>query len=1244
MKSSSVLHFDTQAQSNVGQLWSLSAAATEGYGTQQGSPLKYDGAKHGWPKAEAEYPTKYFGAAAVPCGSSNATCIYAPPYDGRLWHVLKVNTSSDTSVSSESERFLPSTGAVLTLLPLTQRHATAPMNASSPWTVIERAEFSSSGTNFFKDATAAPCGMGARLCVFACPYDADAVLKIDPADDVVTLFGWGQVGTGRRKYSYAIAAPCKSTRTCVFCLPSDAEGGGRVLRIDPVDETVTLLNVSSDDGANVAAPALLDTPGGTLEIVAASITDDDTILTVDDKPCISEASELAKLSGCTSLDALCVFNCTDCVDLAPLGNVLQIASSITIGANPKLASVSALSRVEATGGAVVVVGNTALQDLAGFNFTTIGRRFFPDDVSLRIEDNAVLSDVSALGALDGSVPGSLLIRGCPFVGTLGGAFANVPLWSGGVLVELIVGGTPRAACTNLTCLAVLAGTCAPGYAYIGGDDGLLCIPCHSKGMRCCDGPLDAECTDCRFESAQCFGCPAGRHSVPGGRRCLPCANGQFSAAESLFCSPECNLGDESNAIGRTCLPCEKGHFGTQFINDSVRGNECTLHAQVCEICPQGKWQSERGEVYCFACPADKLLTDPALGAVSIENCIAGRSNSTYTCQGGTFCPELSCAEASACEDCLPGHFSDVGSLSCQPCADGKFSNARAVKAACTDCPAGKHSSPGRGCLPCDAGRFSAAGRPSCDPCGGANVYCPAESSRPQKVPALFFSTGPNATHRTSIEQCPRIGVSCAAGVATVKPGFWKEPGTTITESSGANVHRCLGQDTCANATCKDGHTGLICGECALGYSKVAGVCAKCPTAKSGTGPALIVLAFALAALAVSLVVTRQALAPDFDSARLTVMRIFVTYTMQTGALAQMRLDWGASLQSLFDINAAASGGTPPFMGCIGVSESTTITATLCVPFLVPLFPLGCIGVWRAYHGLKGDRAQTIWGVAPALFAHVSMLALAFLFWPSVVQASLQALHCVPLGRLGSFWVSDLSVSCSSESAQYGTTRAFGLVTLLCIVPLLPGGLYVLLRRNRKLLGDRAFCTKYLFLYGGFKTEFCWWECVVMTRKVALLATGVFLADNPTFQLFVATCVLLAAFIAQTVCRPYAHPTESQLETLSLGATLITLLFGQAIVLSGLVEEKGVPGLGPTGESALRVAAGALNLSTFLTFAAFMVKELRSSPADAKEQVQDAVEVVEETLPRTFSIDNPLVDAAVIRTADEQARQHQDQAL
>ena len=129
----------------------------------------------------------------------------------------------------------------------------------------------------------------------------------------------------------------------------------------------------------------------------------------------------------------------------------------------------------------------------------------------------------------------------------------------------------------------------------------------------------------------------------------------------------------------------------------------------------------------------------------------------------------------------------------------------------------------------------------------------------------------------------------------------------------------------------------------------------------------------------------------------------------------------------------------------------------------------------------------------------------------------------------------------------------------------------------------------------------------MTRKVALLATGVFLADNPTFQLFVATCVLLAAFIAQTVWRPYAHPTERQLETLSLGATLITLLFGQAIVLSGLVEEKGVPGLGPTGESALRMAAGALNLGTFLAFAAFMVKELRGSPADAKEQVQDAVE-------------------------------------
>ena len=154
----------------------------------------------------------------------------------------------------------------------------------------------------------------------------------------------------------------------------------------------------------------------------------------------------------------------------------------------------------------------------------------------------------------------------------------------------------------------------------------------------------------------------------------------------------------------------------------------------------------------------------------------------------------------------------------------------------------------------------------------------------------------------------------------------------------------------------------------------------------------------------------------------------------------------------------------------------------------------------------------------------------------------------------------------------------------CVRPI---GLFWLLYRHRDKINTQEFKEKWLFLYGGFRGELCWWEVCVLARKFLLIAVTVFLAHTPPFQIIAAIWVMGCFFTLQAVWQPYADPTEGLLETLSLGATLATLLVGQILVLGDLV-----PGLTEDGAFALRCAAGILNIAVFAVFMHFLVRDFR----------------------------------------------------
>ena len=67
----------------------------------------------------------------------------------------------------------------------------------------------------------------------------------------------------------------------------------------------------------------------------------------------------------------------------------------------------------------------------------------------------------------------------------------------------------------------------------------------------------------------------------------------------------------------------------------------------------------------------------------------------------------------------------------------------------------------------------------------------------------------------------------------------------------------------------------------------------------------------------------------------------------------------------------------------------------------------------------------------------------------------------------------------------------------------------LLKKNRDMLNHPEVMKKYSFLYKGYSTKWYFWETVVLTRKVCLVAILVFFSYNTQIQAIMAVLLCTA---------------------------------------------------------------------------------------------------------------------------------------
>ena len=253
-------------------------------------------------------------------------------------------------------------------------------------------------------------------------------------------------------------------------------------------------------------------------------------------------------------------------------------------------------------------------------------------------------------------------------------------------------------------------------------------------------------------------------------------------------------------FGRFCTPCPAGQFsiyhgtyGLAKIYESKVGAALEFdpvnvwNGNLCDLCPAGKFQANRGMLYCNDCPAGSTSTTGS----STCQCIAGYTGSACTaCVTGKY---KSGTGSGSCSDCQANSYTPVASISAEACQ----CNAGYTGSACTGCVAGKYK--------------NSTGSGACWDCQ-ANSYAPVAS--------------------ISAEACLcNAGYTGSACTACVTGKYKSGTGSGACSDCQANSHAPVASISAEACQCNAGYTGSACTACVTGKYKSgtgSGACSDCP--------------------------------------------------------------------------------------------------------------------------------------------------------------------------------------------------------------------------------------------------------------------------------------------------------------------------------------------------------------------------------------------------------------------------------
>ena len=449
----------------------------------------------------------------------------------------------------------------------------------------------------------------------------------------------------------------------------------------------------------------------------------------------------------------------------------------------------------------------------------------------------------------------------------------------------------------------------------------------------------------------------------------------------------------------------------------------------------------------------------------------------------------------------------------------------------------------------------------------------------QECQAGYWSVGKNDLDpKQGCTECDHTSTLCLGGSKVgPKPGYWRMNKTSNIVTACNNADACIGNDVNMDYSihkidptgkCTAQFQGNLCDKCTSGYGKISDTkCVSCKTSVWQYAKLYLSLAVQIVLLiyGIKQVVDEAkkfAISCDKSGAEETdaaiLIRILFNYLQMTTLIQQVPIAWPSVLkQSLStNVNFSFSKGVALSYDCFFQMGKaiTSIPEVFLRTLLTVLTPFAFVFLsllfWILWFKLRGKSISNNKNFSNQVIT--TILVICFNLQPNVLTSCFELFQCVNLYRDDTpitFLIMDYDIQCWT-SEHMSMVYFIGIPGVLFWGLGLPIFTYYVLRTNIDKLETVEFKMRYSFLYVGYKQDRCFWELIIMLRKLLMVCIIVF-AGNYSVNLQLYLCVILSSlsFIAQKYNMPYSDENLNDLEVVSLiSACMINycgLYFGTA---------------------------------------------------------------------------------------------------
>ena len=406
----------------------------------------------------------------------------------------------------------------------------------------------------------------------------------------------------------------------------------------------------------------------------------------------------------------------------------------------------------------------------------------------------------------------------------------------------------------------------------------------------------------------------------------------------------------------------------------------------------------------------------------------------------------------------------------------------------------------------------------------------------------FFSFN---TSDTVCTECPLNAICLKNQPFKVMKGYWR-----ISENS-SKLYRCnIKKAGCIGGTFEDqclfGYTGPLCSGCLYDdndkFFNSFGGCSKCGS--SNTFLILItviVLLVGMAGLIFFSIKDSQTFSETEDTKEVLVtvlINILINYIQLFSIISNIDIQW----PSFFSSSSSSSSSPTSITDFIGVLEcpiasfahshnySIFYVEMIMMAFLFIGMLIGNIMFWiifkmirKRFYKINTDLKNNI---------ILTYIAIYVLMLQPLINFYTKGFSCIEVGDgfvTKHFLKVAPSIECWEDIHMSLITNVIVPFSLIFILP--PPLIMIIyiykhwkiLRKSNKEKADKEVIQKMFMVTIGYRDKYCYWEFVILLKKIILMYLSIFIRDEPVICVLTLLFVLLIFCNLHVIFNPYLYP-------------------------------------------------------------------------------------------------------------------------